>query len=173
MLARAGIDIVTIMLIGRWGSSAVRRYVQETPLLRATQIATKVFGNITQVHSIQTHKEDTSIKAELAALRDEIQTLKQPAWTEPKFIINPTSKISHIRATSEQFLSNDLWTTVCGWRYGISRFARAYTHDDRDYQCLKCMKPTQTITRPGLHSQAQPFELSSPDNSPAQSELEF
>ena len=119
MLARAGIDIVTIMLIGRWGSSAVRRYVQETPLHRATTIATRVFGNICPVQSAQQEETHIHLRNEVAALRDELKNLpRQQATVEPKFIINPASKIVHIRATSEQDLCNDLWTTVCGWRYG-------------------------------------------------------
>ena len=36
-LARIGLDLWTIQLIGRWGSDAIKRYVRLVPLERAAQ----------------------------------------------------------------------------------------------------------------------------------------
>ena len=42
MLARAGVDVSLIKLIGRWGSSAVRRYVQHAALAVQPLVAARL-----------------------------------------------------------------------------------------------------------------------------------
>ena len=34
----------------------------------------------------------------------------------------------------------DSWSTVCGWKYGFSRFHRAFSVASADNQCRKCFQ---------------------------------
>ena len=43
-LASRGVSYLMIQLLGRWGSAAVLRYIQDAPLLSSPAIARQVFG---------------------------------------------------------------------------------------------------------------------------------
>jgi hypothetical protein len=56
MLARCGVDVHIIMLLGRWGSQAILRYIQEAPLLASAELA----GHVAQSFDFSNKKARTS-----------------------------------------------------------------------------------------------------------------
>ena len=154
MLARAGIDTVTIMLLGRWGSSAVRRYIQEAPLLRTSLIAIQVLNTTTLPSTPPEPSEAPSNKP----------TSKD---TKPLMILNRKSMTCHISSTDECNIENLYWTTLCGWRYGIATFTRVTVEPVNASTCLRCSR--LSASHPVL-DESTCHLLSSPDRSPSASE---
>ena len=130
MMARKDIDVVTIMLIGRWGSSAIRRYVQETPLLRTSQIAIKMFGPCAlPLQSTQQPQQTPPHPS----------TSSSSAHVEATHILNRDSNCCHYRCTTEINTSNRDWTAWCGWRYGVSHFQRLHAQPAGSSTCTRCL----------------------------------
>ena len=57
-MARCGIEMFLIQLMGRWGSSAVQRYVQEAPLSHRSGVTAKI-GSALSLSSVTQLAADT------------------------------------------------------------------------------------------------------------------
>ena len=66
MFARAGVDLYLIQLLGRWGSRAIERYVQEAPLAN-TKWAARAVANL---RSTATDESDQAPAPAIAAIKD-------------------------------------------------------------------------------------------------------
>ena len=119
-LTRLGYNIDAVQLIGRWGSDAIKRYIQDSPLMRPQQV--------------------TQISAE-----EHIRTLVKDQMTRSYnqfWIVHSTSGICHIPAIAENCIDNRRWHTVCGWYYGSSTFKKSFNKPTKD-RCLKCFRYTE------------------------------
>lgn len=150
-------DTPLIMLLGRWGSQAILRYIQDAPLRAlliepttvdvapaqpsprtpprdATNPAVKRLKSTQSALTQQVNDLDTKY-TELAA---ELQTVnKQPLYVVGKKAHAP----DHRGSTHAPYL----WSARCGWRYGASRFSRSNT---AEYLCKKCFPEAATSHTP-------------------------
>jgi hypothetical protein len=115
MLARADIELYMIQLIGRWGSSAVTRYVQDAPLCRQGCIATQVARHLDAMQDCKPPAMLFNIPAAAAPVQ------RQPTPSHQKgqlhFLKNENSGCLHYLPSPHATTSTDLWTTKCGKRY--------------------------------------------------------
>ena len=54
------------------------------------------------------------------------------------FIVQGRSRRHHVIAVPEKANPPTAWTTVCGWRYGLSQFYRAQHIGSSDRRCRRC-----------------------------------
>ena len=87
-----------------------------------------------------------------------------------KFICNYKSRRAHVRACDEFNLSNECWSTWCGWSYGLATFTRHVSVPKDFNQCLRCLR-RQVAQQPAT-SQPPELHLSSPDISTVHSDSE-
>ena len=165
MFARAGLDLYLIQLLGRWGSRAIERYVQEAPLANTKWAATAV-ANLRQqpsapsgstgsghdgppgaVHSLSEPTDDTCSTGHgqegqvgqlprLDIRKEVVEALANATW----YIHNPKSKRVHLAGAGECILtSSDAWQTKCRrWRYGLSSHIRHLEQLDGYQPCSTC-----------------------------------
>ena len=119
-LTRLGYNIDAVQLIGRWGSDAMKRYIQDSPLMRPQQV--------TQI-STEEHIRQL--------VKDQMTRSYNQFW-----IVHSTSGICHIPAIAENCIDNRRWHTVCGWYYGSSTFKKSFNKPTKD-RCLKCFRYTE------------------------------
>ena len=108
-LSRLGYSLEAIQLIGRWGSDAVKRYIQEAPLAA------------TPNHLLAPQSTDTLDIRYL--VRTELERLCNSWW-----ILSQHSNTAHIPAVPET-AQNTRWRTLCGWHYGSALYQKTYTPD--------------------------------------------
>ena len=139
-----------VMLMGRWGSQAIQRYIQDSPL--AAMLEDEVTDPIPPVPNqdahggteksqvlkkLRTAQADTNDK--LSSLGTRVEELAAEVahinYT-PKYI---AGKKTHLPDHREKVLTPRSWTARCGWAYGMSRFRRT---DDIGDRCRKCFQLT-------------------------------
>ena len=101
-LTRLGYPFETVQLIGRWGSDAVRKYVQEAPLSCVSGSSARPSINRTPTHSTVR----TMVKRYL-------ETITSKFWVK-----NTVAGAIHISGAPEFSTESIHWHTLCGWRYG-------------------------------------------------------
>ena len=119
-LTRLGYNIDAVQLIGRWGSDAIKRYIQDSPLMRPQQVT-----------QISTEEHIRTL------VKDQMTRSYNQFW-----IVHSTSGISHIPAIAENCIDNRRWHTICGWYYGSSTFKKSFNKPTKD-RCLKCFRYTE------------------------------
>lgn len=90
--------------------------------------------------------EGRDSRAQLAAQRRLIETLQAEVMTLKKaikppdevLVIRPRSNVVHRSVVDEINNPPDVWRTVCGWRYGSTRFFRLGVVSDTQRCCKKC-----------------------------------
>ena len=84
---------------GRWGSDAIKRYIQEAPL---------------QLQHVANPRAPAPNEMTSQHLRNlvqrEVQALQHQYW-----ICNPMTKVCHVPAVPETCIDNARWVTLCGW----------------------------------------------------------
>ena len=126
-LTRLGYSIDAVQLIGRWGSDAIKRYIQDSPLVRPLQRTE--------------HRTDDHIRK---IVQDQMTRSFNQFW-----IVHSNSGITHIPAITETCTDNRRWHTICGWHYGTSTFQKTYVRPDTN-RCLKCFRYTDDRDTPEL-----------------------
>ena len=131
-LTRLGYPMETVQLIGRWGSDAVKRYVQDTPLTCATGSSSAR----TPVNRIPTQKAVQSM------VKKYLEAISGKCW-----IKNTSTNVVHISGAPQFSTENIHWHTLCGWRHGSSLRTPFWTMPDGN-KCQRCFKlqETQAIT---------------------------
>ena len=119
-LTRLGYNIDAVQLIGRWGSDAIKRYIQDSPLMRPQQVT-----------QISTEEHIRTL------VKDQMTRSYNQFW-----IVHSTSGISHIPAIAENCIDNRRWRTICGWYYGSSTFKKSFNKPTKG-RCLKCFRYTE------------------------------
>ena len=117
-LSRMGYSLEAIQLIGRWGSDAVKRYIQEAPLAA------------TPSHMVPSALPLTSNLQEL--VRTELTRLCNSWW------IISQSGTAHIPAVPET-AQNARWRTLCGWHYGTAPYQKTWNRPT-EHLCRKCFR---------------------------------
>ena len=118
-LSRTGYSMEAIQLIGRWGSDAVKRYIQEAPLTATPSQPSTVTPN-TPVDLPQ-------------LVRAELERLCNSWW-----IVSSHSNTAHIPAVPET-AQNTRWRTLCGWHYGTAQYQKTFSKPT-DSLCRKCFR---------------------------------
>ena len=113
-----GYSLEAIQMIGRWGSDAVKRYIQEAPLAA------------TPSHMVPSTSPPTSNLQEL--VRTELTRLCNSWW-----IISQRGT-AHIPAVPET-AQNTRWRTLCGWHYGTAPYQKTWNRPT-DHLCRKCFR---------------------------------
>ena len=120
-LTRLGYSLEAVQLIGRWGSDAIKRYIQEAPL---------------QLQHVANPRAPAPTEMTSQHLRNlvqrEVQALQHQYW-----ICNPMTKVCHVPAVPETCIDNARWVTLCGWNYGTSLYRKQMTKPT-DHYCAKC-----------------------------------
>ena len=120
MLTRRGFPLDTVQLIGRWGSDAIKVYVQEAPLHRGDEHFRP--PDISQPQQVREMVEHY------------LETLRQKFW-----VVNSVTKVVHLPGVSEISVDSTHWHTLCGWPYGLSPHHKEY-HDPKGPRCERCFK---------------------------------
>ena len=117
-LTRLGYNKQTVQLVGRWGSEAVARYIQESNLDRPPMAHSQ--------KELQHQIEDV-VKRHIAVLHNTF-------W-----VVNTDSNKAHLPATDEDCINSAMWTTQCGWRYATGRYKKIRTKPTNNL-CGSCFK---------------------------------
>ena len=157
MLARAGVDLHSIKLLGRWGSDAIELYVQDAALCRQTLLASQTISGL-QVAEIRQPVTSASSSSTMAPdiipknmllpadsmmrLQEQMRKLKQAIQRiDPlanMFILNLTENRVHLKAGQEHSVPPVAWHTKCGWKYAFANFKRCNTINPAFLICSKC-----------------------------------
>ena len=161
MLSSSGVELSLIQLLGRWTSTAVLRYTQDSALNRVPQIPQQVLQDDAagtcklQLQVVQGAGKASSSQASpqpaapaarpkaLAAavrgLKAELEQVKQavqaPAQT---YVFRPRARILHKASYHEDSNEPVKWRTPCGWNYGSRTFLRTSNEFDGARRCRKC-----------------------------------
>ena len=124
MFARARVPLPEIQVIGRWGSLAVMRYVQEAvfdPGTTAAQVASALMDqSVPQPTSTPLTPNSGTTSAEVEQLVRRIVAESMSA--KGNLVHNNRTKFAHKPSESENNLPSE---TACGkWRYGVSSCLR-------------------------------------------------
>ncbi|CAE6943486.1 unnamed protein product [Symbiodinium sp. CCMP2592] len=144
-----------VMLLGRWSSAAIYKYVQSTPLLQLPSATHQVFQGIagdavnvqTELHGAaslaassaasQPDNQAIDLTQELATLQEEVSFLKKAASEPPETLVRSVrSLLVHRIRVNEKSNPPRKWKTVCGWPYGLRNFMRVPPEEDFDLKTL-------------------------------------
>ena len=184
-LARHGVDTYLIQLIGRWGSNAILRYIQQAPLALQHRLASSLAHNPNvmagplAIEPAQ-HLSEAQIRAVLQDTIDEIrkdlETVQILATQEKElFIINLNTQFVHRPDPFETNLPTAEWKAKgCKWRYGQLSHKRVSVLPDGPLLCPGCFGFRRTGTRtkqvPAQAAPVQPLISSDSDSKESQSE---
>ena len=96
-------------------------------------------------------------RAQLAAHKRMLENLQadvnsiQKALLPPTdvLVLRPRSSVVHKSTCDEKLNPPQTWRTLCGWRYGCTRFFRVATVSDTQRVCKKCFDSQET-QEPGV-----------------------
>jgi len=151
MLARAGIPTDIIMLMARWSSEIIRRYVGEVPLATLTErfinrasgtdvltaVATSPTGSSPASRASATScisatagtdsgvRGMSSSDSRLRELETHLQLLTSEI--HPPYVQNGRSKVVHDCGPFNRLASPHLWRTPCGWPFGAEGAIATWT----------------------------------------------
>ena len=144
LMCRLRVPVSTIMLLGRWGSRSIERYVQDAELevfdiaeaaensarqAQTEPVSLQKLQHVQAQHA-QQHVDTTGLVERLDNLAAQVETLQQ----RPPFIVG---RKVHKRDDDEATRLPILWQTRCGcWKYGRSRFIRV--RQPGDELCRRC-----------------------------------
>lgn len=188
MLSSSGVELSLIQLLGRWTSTAVLRYTQDSALLRVPSIPQQVLGSASaQSQPVQLRlappvqaetRVDTAVPAanrsarqessapSVRALRAEMDQIKKAIHNPPQtFVFRPRARILHKASVHEADNEPTRWRTVCGWNYGTSTFLRTNCEQDGNRKCRKCFDMQYSSSESGDSSSELSGLESSSDSS--------
>lgn len=170
MLASSGAPTSLIQLLGRWSSSAVERYIQQSPLTAVPALPGQILRDgpgvgghdrlpdrfmvpstphpgpsaavISQRQTARgEQKQIQGMISQLNALESEVRILKDLiAKPTENLIVRHRSLIVHLAVIDEQKNDPPSWQTRCGWHYGTKRFFRVPAVSDGHRRCQKCFQ---------------------------------
>ena len=123
MLTRLGLPLETVQLIGRWGSDAIKVYVQETPLHHGNSLFSGPdIDKPRQVREMVKHC---------------LETLRNKFW-----IVNTAIAVVHLPGSPEINMESTRWRTICAWSYRSAPHVRHLTRPDGK-QCKRCFRASE------------------------------
>jgi hypothetical protein len=174
MMARGGMDLYFIQLMGRWGSNAIERYVQDAYLLDQQNIALAITDKLDGRQSQNRAEICDNLQFVKSATQDsmlkDIQDLKetlgimQAKLDTKTLILNPKSRLIHIPNMSEERTPSSTWRTRCGWAYGTQLFCRVTCLPDGASNCSRCWKDEPVNDHESIEQEThEPSESSEED----------
>lgn len=136
MMARAGLELFVIQLIGRWASDAIARYVQEAHLWGLKNLTAAVAKGLTTENVIPTAANLTS--DELLEMIE--KTVHNVLAAKRKYVGNPDTHAAHLPAISEENVQSVYWHAACGWPYGRRNHVGLAKVDKPWQLCKNCQK---------------------------------
>ena len=148
--ARRGVGLAIIQHLGRWGSSAIERYVDEALAGRAAWAPLMAAGSWNLEAAIGTHGPPGAgpdlgalaglvhelVRSEVRRSTADITRDAAPAAQPHEVVVGGRSGIAHIARHGGSSLARGDWETACGWRYGH----RPHTLDGQaPITCRRCM----------------------------------
>ena len=130
-LAALGIEIAIIMLLARWESAIVLRYIHEAPLRHLTEAYKAAQAKATVPEMIQRLVDDVGLLTEgvmtqgnpiedVKAEIDEIRARNNNVMDMPEFVRNMRTKMYHRTANASYTVVQTEWRTGCSWRFAFS-----------------------------------------------------
>ena len=165
MLARAGIELFLIQLIGRWGSEAILRYVQLAHLYGSMNIAARTVTGIqdltpesdeqppTDPHDQpkkRTKKAHHATPIEYLPTKDLMaiieETVNKKLSAAKRFVGNPETHFVHLPAINDDCVQSLFLHARCGWPYGRGRNFQYLSKIDYPWkECAKCLKASAFV----------------------------
>ena len=125
-LSWAGVELSVVQLYGRWGSDAVRKYVEEITLERACEELTEKSARVNLAAPAEVSNEAAD---------------EPVANGAPVYVMNLTSGVAHFVRISPFVTPLERWRTVCG-RFKFGREGAYYevtrTRPADEAICAKC-----------------------------------
>ena len=160
-LISLGLALHLVMLLGRWSSAAIQKYVQSTPLLQLPSATTSAFQGFTPTAGLdpaglsgsassgappsdsQPTDSVLEVLQELSTLQEEVAFLKQAARAPSEtFVRSVRSLLVHKVRVNELSNPPRRWKTICGWPYGLRNFMRVPLEEvTDDKKCQRCWDP--------------------------------
>ena len=153
-MASLGIDLLTIQLMGRWGSDVVLRYVAEVPLSAVTKRVVECFrsASINDVAKEDDAQRDAKLGTvgisgvQFVQLQDELNRIKAQLSASASsrlearhFVVNEDSHVVH--ALSACLGPTWSWSIRCGWSFAKARSAAIITDPDPGWsRCATCYR---------------------------------
>ena len=167
-MAVCGMDLYFIQLVGRWGSMAIARYVQQAPLARQHLIAGQAVQRLREEQSGDTESTPstsrrlTKADATEASTEEAEHTVPMSTFTEAvmvlqdkmnqiqldlnsitvdrvDLVINTKTRYAHTPSMCTEDISSELWQTTCGWYFGGRPHKRTNTSTTHNLVELKYM----------------------------------
>ena len=152
-MCRMGIDVYMIQLMGRWGSSAILRYIQDAPLQRQIWVASNAIAALSTQHTqscvassaatpgqalpIADHAQLDMAAAATALNEDVAPGVASDTSPQCHMVVNTVTAWLHKVEKGFDLSESFLWRTHCGWKFAQAQFRRTSdTHDGRP--CAKC-----------------------------------
>ena len=136
MMSRFGVPVSAIMLIGRWGSQAILRYVQEAAL-EDFDIAGADHVSLVKRQRSQRESDADRSNDGLAARLERLANAVEALQKRPSLVI---IRKARVRDCNEAAALPMLWKTKCGLPYGGSAFLRADEPGETP-RCKRCFPP--------------------------------
>ena len=141
MMARAGLELFVIQLIGRWASDAIARYVQEAHLWGKKNIANDVVKGLVS-EATEVSKAQASVGQMTSA--DVLQLIEKTVHdimsASRRYIGNPDTNAAHLPAIAEDRVQSVYWHAACGWPYGRRNHIGLNKLSEPWHLCKKCQK---------------------------------
>ena len=138
------IDSHLIKLMGRWGSQAVDRYIDQAPTIHNVLTGASSIGNDDRTDLFQ------DLKKEIEAIKTMITS------SSARYVVNraPSGRVGriHLRRDADLRLQQPSqpkdWRAVCGWEYGVKEIdliPEFYSLLEKGSHCLckKCFRVQQ------------------------------
>ena len=129
-LASIGIELGVIMLIARWESKIIMRYVAEAPLTAVTEkyrsnseaseftkIVSQLRSEVASSLEFKAPHSNGEIDGLLKSIQDVDTRLKQMENSKGVYVVNRDTNIFHFAAFDNDRTSPEEWNTRCGWKF--------------------------------------------------------
>jgi hypothetical protein len=153
-MASLGIDLLTIQLLGRWGSDVVLRYVADVPLSAITRRVVENFKSacIADVAKVDDDIIDARLhltgiageqyehlKGELQRIKAQLDASSSCSDAKRRFVVNEDSKVVH--EPTSCIGPTGSWSTRCGWAFARAKAAVLRPDPDPTWpRCATCFR---------------------------------
>ena len=183
LMASCGVPVQLIQLLGRWASSAIQRYIQESPMTQIPNIplavqqrngdllgpvVAPIIGEnpIQSAASLEVPAAPERVEVPVPAtpltdpdLQSELQSLKASILRPSQaYVARYRSRVLHYGSMFELDNPPNTWRTRCGWSYGVTNFIRLSEIPAGGRKCHKCFALSR---QPDQQADAQDDEDSS------------
>ena len=129
MFASASLDLHVIMLLGRWGSAAIVRYVQEAAIADPSRAAAAVSHRTSMFAHARPSQAKPTALAILPTALDQVRAVVADSFRGQGVLVhNVRSKLAHKPCATECSTPSSEWLSAYGrWRYGKASWQRNLT----------------------------------------------